>query len=648
MTTIDEIYGYAGKILRIDLTTGSHYIEPTIKYAGEWLGARGIGQKILFDELRSWMMPYDPANRLVIGAGPLVGTLVPAATRCSVASKSTFSFGVGTANIGGFFGPELKFAGYDNIVITGKAVKPVYLWIDDERVELKDARGIWGKTTWEAHDLIEQEVGDNDVQILCIGPAGENLVRGACIIGNRNRAAGKCGLGAVMGSKNLKAIAVRGTGAVKVAQPERFMEAVDKARSKIESSEMLKGLTKYGTQGIFPVKNRSCSIPYKNFRETHVPEEAARKLAPDVFDTGYKVRNIGYMGCPISCSNYYRIDEGPYAGTATEGFQLQTLNSMGGKLAIDYPPAIIKAFTVVNQLGIDVDSATTTIAWAFECFEKGILTEEDTDGMKLVWGDHAAVFELMRKQAYREGFGNLLAEGCKFAADIIGKGSDYYAITAKGQDLYEEGRSIIGWGLGAWVATRGGGHTTGGPSCEIFTSIDPQLEAIAKERFGVTTLDPMSYDQKENLVFYFERLQELTNSMGICMSASAWQDPEQISYAEIAELYSAATGWETSQHELIRIADRIFNLEKAFNVLHGNLGRKDDYPPERCLKEPVTGPLGGFRLSLEEYDKLIDRYYALHGWDTVTGLQTRETLEALDLADVADRLERANKLIVQP
>ncbi len=644
MTAPETVYGYTGKILRIDLTSGTHTIQRTMDYAHEWLGARGIGQKILFDELKPETMPYDPDNKLVIGAGPLVGTLVPSATRCSLASKNTFSMGVGTANVGGFFGPELKFAGYDNVVITGKAEHPVYLWINDDRVELKDARGIWGQTTWGTCDMIQQEMGDADVQILCIGPAGERMVRGACIIGNRNRAAGKCGLGAVMGSKNLKAIAIRGSGGVRVAQPRRFMAEVDRLRHKILQSPMLAGMRKHGTPGIFPVKNQSCSIPYKNFSGTHVPEEAASKMAPEIFHDKYWVRDLGYMGCPVSCSKYWRIDDGPYAGTATEGFELQTLNSMAGKLAVDYPAAVIKAFTLVNQLGIDVDSATTTIAWAIECFEKGILTEKDTDGLKLAWGDHQTIMELIRKQAYREGFGNLLAEGCAYAAEIVGKGSDYYAITNKKQDLYEEGRSQIGWGFGAYVATRGGAHTTGAPAIETLHVTDKPLEEWAKKFIGISNLDPLSYEDKHKLVFYYERLQELTNSLGICMFASAWQDPKQIALDEIAEFYSAATGWETGKDYLVRMADRIFNVEKAFNILHAGLGRKDDYPPERCLQEPVTGPLAGFKLSKEEYDKLLDSYYTLHGWDPTTGMPDRASLESLDLADVADRLESAGKL----
>jgi aldehyde:ferredoxin oxidoreductase len=353
---------------------------------------------------------------------------------------------------------------------------------------------------------------------------------------------------------------------------------------------------------------------------------------------------MGCMDCPVSCSKFYRVKEGPYAGLATEGFELETSNSLGGKLAIDYAPAIIKGYALLNQFGMDVDNATTTIAWAFECFERGILTLDDTDQLKLEWGDYETLFELIRKQAYREGFGNLLAEGCRYAADIIGKGSDYYAITNKGQDLYEEGRTLIGWGLGAFVATRGGGHTTGAPACETFASRNPEFAAQAKTVFGVTALDPMSYEEKHKLVFSTERLQELNNSLGICIFVTAWQDPALISIPEISELYSAATGWETRQDDLIRTADRIFNLEKAFNVLHGDLGRKDDNPPERCFREPSTGPLAGVTFSRDKYDRMLEQYYTLHGWDSRTGLQTRECLESLGLDHVATDLSRANKL----
>jgi aldehyde:ferredoxin oxidoreductase len=646
MTERKEIYAYAGKILRVDLSTRVIYVEPTVKYAREWLGGRGIGQAILYSELKPWVTPFEPANVIVVETGPFNGTLAPGATRHSIASKNVFSHGVGTANSGGHFSPELKFAGYDHIVLRGRASTPVYLWIDDGHVELRDARSIWGMTTWETDDLIKEEQDDDDIQIISIGPAGENMVKAACIIANRNRAAARCGLGAIMGSKNLKAIAVRGAGSVEVAHPDRFMEAVDDVREKIAKAPFSQRFLKYGTLTAFIGKNETGNMPYKNFQDGCMPQESMNQLDPDIFITKYKERDMGYMACPLYCSNYYRVNHGPYAGLATEGFETNTITNFGSKLAIDYAPAIIKGHALCNQLGLDEDNTTGALSWAFECYQRGILTQKDTDGLKLEWGDYGVVFELIRKIAYREGFGNILAEGCRHASEILGRDSGYYAIHMKGQDLYEEVRLPIGWGLGVCVATRGGAHTTGAPMAEMQLKARPDFVESAKRVFGVKTFDPKVYEDKPELVIYTERMQELMNSLGLCMFVSTWQDPTQMSFKEVAELYSAATGWETSEEELTKIADRILNLEKAFNVLHANLGRNDDYPPERCLKEPLkSGTYKGFALSKEKYDKMLDEYYRLRGWDENTGLQTIRCLEDLNLLDVADDLKRVNKLV---
>ena len=639
-----EVYAYTGKILRIDLSSGTILVEPTIEYANKWLGGRGINLWILYHELKPWVTPYEPANKIVFGTGPLTGTLAPGACRLSVASKNVYSHGVGTANIGGFFAPELKFAGYDHIVIQGKAKTPVYLWIDDDQVALRDARSLWGTTTWETDDLIKGELGDEDIQILSIGPAGENLVRAACIIANRNRAGARCGLGAIMGSKNLKAAAVRGTGSVKVAYPDRFMEVVSDAWQMIESSSMKAGMGAIGLHSFFtPLIGRA--TPYKNFQDLSIPDELAKKLAPEVYQAKYQRAQIGYLSCPLHCSNFYRVDEGPYAGLATEGFEMNTSVDFGCKLALDYAPAIIKAHALCNQLGLDVDNTSGPIAWAFECYQRGILTKEDTDGLELNWGDYEAVFELVRKIAYREGFGNILAEGSKHASEIVGRGSDYYAMHIKGQDLYEDLRAPIGWAFGTCVATRGGGHTTSAAAADLVAGMNPEADRASREFFRVRTLDPAAYEDKAKLVVYTERQQEIMNSLILCLYLGTWSSSENLSLDHLAELYSAATGWETTKEELVKIADRILNVEKAFNVLHANLGRADDYPPERSFREPIkSGPLAGFSLSREKFDQMLDEYYQLRGWDTKSGLQTRKCLEELDLADVADDLKQVGKL----
>jgi len=639
------MYGYAGKILRVDLSSGSISVEPTMKYAREWLGGGGIDQWILYNEMKPWITPYAPANRLTFGAGPLVGTMAPGASRISAGSKNALTLGVGSSNCDSHFGPELKFAGYDHLIFQGKARKPVYLWIDDERVEIRDATHLWGKTTWETVDEIRQELGDEEVHMLSIGPAGENIVRGACIIQNKARAFGRCGLGGVMGSKNLKAVAVRGSGAVEVADGPRFMRAVDELRQRILSAKRAAIARRVGTPGALPRKQEVCGIPYKNFQYLGLPDELYAKLDPEEVQNNYRVRNVSYMGCPLGCSRYFWVDHGPYAGLGCEGYQFEVVGSFGGKLAVADPAALMKINATCNQLGLDVDNPAGSIAWAMECYQRGILTKEDTDGLELEWGDVGVILELTRKIAYREGFGSILGEGCAHAAELLGRESDYFAMHMKGQDLYEVIRPTIGWGLGVCVSTRGGGHTTGSPSLEASLGFeDPELAQRVYD--GVSTAnDPTTYEGKAKLVGYMERLHRINNSLGICHFVTTWSSPKFLGFPELAELYSAATGWETTENDLRRAATRMLNVEKAFNLLHTNLGRKDDYPPRRDLEEPIpTGSMKGWKLERKDWDKLLDEYYEMNNWDKKTSFPTRKCLEELDLKQIADALEKVGKL----
>ncbi|KJS21692.1 MAG: hypothetical protein VR72_09375 [Clostridiaceae bacterium BRH_c20a] len=637
-------YGYSGKILRVDLTTGVFGIESTMKYAHKWLGQRGIGQSILYNELKPWVTPYEPANKVIIETGPLTGTLVPGASRFSISSKNAFNGGVGTSSCGGFFGPELKFAGYDFVIIEGRAQMPVYLWIYNNDIVIRDARHLWGKTTWEAQDSIKEELKDERVHVACIGPAGENLARGACVISG-NRAAGKCGMGGIFGSKNLKAIAVRGTGAVEVAHPERFMKAVNEAFKREESSESLKKLSEYGTISGTKTRNKYNSLPYKNFKETQIPNNVLEQLSPDIYKDNYSVRSLNCMACSVSCCKAYFIDHGPYAGLYNEGFHLNTLADYAGKCGVEYPPAIIKIQALCNQLGLDLDASAGAISWAMECYQRGILTQNDTDGLKLEWGNHELIVQLIWKIANRDGFGDILAEGCKKAAEIIGRASEEFAIHVKGQELYEEIRSPLGWGLGACVATRGGGHTTGAPAFELYAMENTKVAKAWKKFLGITEVDPISYKDKPEIVLYFEREQELINSLGICMTHGTWLDPTLLGIPELCELYSAATGIEVNEKEMIKIADRVLNIEKAFNILHSNFTRIDDFPPERFFKEEIkSGLYKGFLMSKEDWGNMLDRYYFLREWELQTGLPTRQCLEKLDLEDVANELEENGRI----
>jgi aldehyde:ferredoxin oxidoreductase len=381
-------FALAGKILRVDLTSARVWTEPTARYAEEWIGGRGINVWILHNEVKPWVTPFDPANRLIFGTGVLVGTLAPAATRLTIEAKSPMTGGLGSANACGFFSPELKFAGYDHIVFQGRARRPVYLWIDDDRVEIMDASHLWGKTTWEADDLIKEDIGDDKIQTACIGPAGENLVRAACIITNRARAAGRCGLGAVMGSKNLKAVAVRGSGAIEVSHPARFMSEVDKAWGKIRRCPASKGMIAHGTHGGSLETNNFSFLPVRNFQDDYWDSENLEILKTEVFEKEYEVGRVGYLACPLSCSHFYKITHGPYAGVSCEGFEANDAWNFAGKLGIDYPPALIKLHAICSEYGLDQDNASQAIAWAFECYQRGIITDKDTNGLHLEWGDH--------------------------------------------------------------------------------------------------------------------------------------------------------------------------------------------------------------------------------------------------------------------
>lgn len=639
------LYAYAGKILRVDLGSGSFFCEPTAKYARDWLGGSGIAQWILYNELKPWVTPYAPANRLIFSAGPLVGTLAPGASRMSADSKNAVTLGVGTSNADSFFGPELKYAGYDHIIIQGKARKPVYLWIDDDHVELRDASYLWGMTTWETLDAIRQELGDDEIHIVSIGPAGENLVRESCIMQDQGRAMGRCGLGGVMGSKNLKAVAVRGSGSVEVAKPQRFMEIVSRLLELFEGSKNSKRGGQYGGAISVVTKQYKDAINYKNFQELMLPDELYQGVNPEVFNKKYEVRRIGYPACPEPCGRYFRINRGQYAGLVSEGFQFEQLHDFCGKLAVWDPTFVVKLNAYCNQLGISVDVVAGAIAWAMECYQRGILKESDTDGLKLEWGDTGVILELTRKMTYREGFGAILAEGCAKAAEIVGRDSEYYAMHVKGQDLYEVIRSAIGWGLGSCVSTRGGCHTTGSPLLEGLPASAVDNEK-AYEVFGVTTFnDPLAFEGKVKLVEYFERFHRVCNSLGICHFCTTWKDVALPGFPEIAELYSAATGWETTEDDLRWVTTKILNVEKAFNLLHTNFGRKDDYPPPRCLAEPIpSGVFAGFHLTREKWDKLLDEYYEMEHWDKETSFPTRKCLEDLGLRQIADDLEKAGKI----
>ncbi len=639
------LHSYAGKILRVNLSNGRVSTEPTSKYAKEWIGGPGIAVKILYDELRPWVTPYDPENRLIFGVGPLIGTTAPGANKINVSTLGPMTGGWASSCSDSYLGGELKCAGYDSVVIEGKAHSPVYLWIHDGRVEFRDASPLWGKTTWETLDMIREELGDPALHVVSIGPAGENLVRGACVIQDKGRAHGRGGSGAVMGSKNLKAIVAKGTGGVRVAAPKRFMEAVTKCRGMFEGLRSTEAFHKYGTLGILRRKQEVSGMNYKNFQDCALPVEMEKAIDPKKMIEKYQVNKLSFPGCAFGgCARHLSVTEGPYAGLSTEANQFEVIPTLQGRLAIWEPTFMLKANALCNQLGVGVDEVGGPIGWAMECFQRGIIDERDTDGLKLNWGDAGIALLLIEKICHREGFGNLLAEGSARAADILGRNSGYYALHIKNVDLYEPCRGALAWCLGATTSTRGGGHTTGAPLCE---GADASLDVKkARQIYGIENPDkPLEYEGKHIMVAHGEVLQRVNNCLGVCHYNTSYWDPNLPDLPELAELYSAATGRETAVEDLIRLAMKQLNLEKALNLRFTNFARKDDMPTLRDLNEPVpSGGCAGWKMDEQKYGKLLDDYYDLHGWDRRTSFPKKGTLVDLGLAEVADDLEKIGKL----
>jgi len=625
-------HGYAGKILRVNLSTGKISTEPTMKYAKRFIGGEGINQWILFNDVFPGIWPLDPANEIIIGTGVLTGTAVPTAGRFYVASKNVLTGGVGSSCLGGHFGPELKFAGYDHIVIRGRSSKPCYIDVNDGDVKVRDAGHLWGKTTRETEDMIREEHGDRDIQLLTIGPAGENLVRGANIMGSGGHSASRCGLGAVMGSKNLKAVAVRGSGGISIAKSDEFMQLAEMLSKRIKTAPLFHKLRQGGTFSSLEAFNYLGNIVVRNFQDVTWDPEKVRKTE---IKKEYHVRDLACFACPVACKKYLRITDGLYRGVEGQSFDLGVASSLMTKLDIDCLPAVIKMAKMCNQLGLDADNTGGPIAWAMECYEKGILTERDTGGLKLKWGDYETVIQLIKMIAYREGFGDLLAEGSWRASQIVGKGSEKYAMHIKGQDLEESLIGKIGYALGVIVACTGGGHLRGAPVCEG-SAVSPE---VAERFYGVRTAgDRTAYEGKGKLVAWTEIFKAVVDIMGTCVFMSQRNMRQGINMEDYAKLYTAATGFDLTAEELRHIGERVLNLHKAFNVREG-FTRKHDYPPERFFKPASSGE----HLIRDKLEKSKDEYYASRGWDVETSLPTRQKLEELELPEVAEQLEQLGK-----
>jgi aldehyde:ferredoxin oxidoreductase len=604
---MDKYYGWAGSLLKIDLTQGKIQREPLPRdLVYNYLGQRGANGKLLYDAISPGIDAFHSSNPLIFGVGPLGGTLAPCSGRFTVTAKSPLTGIFGDANSGGHWGPELKQAGYDHIFIIGKSRRPVYIWIDDDKVELREASHIWGKTTWETEAIIQEELGSEKIRVLSIGPAGENLVRFAAIITNKARAAARTGMGAVMGSKNLKAIAVRGSCGISVAEPAAFVEAVAECEEAILQDPLYKYSSNIGTPLLTEMVQSLGALPTRNFRESSF--EKAANLNADSLYKKYVTARKGCFNCPVGCSRFYHVNRGPYAGTIGEGPEYETIAAFGTKCGNSNLASILRANTLSDQLGLDTISTGAVIGWAIECAEKNILRN-----LGVIWGDHEGIVSLIEKIAYRQGVGNLLAEGALRAAQTLGQEAVDLVIHSKGLEYpATDVRAVKGMALGFAVASRGGDHLRALPVYEV--APEPYRDAIRDELgIEVTPEYWRDYRTKPQFIIWHENWHAIVDSLGLCKLEGIAMKP--LRPAHFTKLLKTATGWNLSQDELEAIGARIVNIERLFNVREG-IRRVDDYPPKRILDEPiVSGPSVGEKLDREQFEKMLDEYYRLRGWD---------------------------------
>jgi len=629
----------AGKILRIDLSNKKIWTEETKSYAEKTLGGRGINSLIMINEIEPKVKWHDPENLLCFGVGSLVGTMTPGACRVDISTINVFSGGKGSANVGGFWGPELKYAGFDNLIIVGKSKKPVYLYINDDNIEIRDASSIWGKDIYETENIFRKEIGDDNIKIASIGPAGENRVRGSAIIIDTAKAAGGSGVGCVMGDKKLKAIVVRGHGKIAVAEPEKFMKAVAKCYQKCKE-EPNAGMMRKSALNLYSNpewEGWNTNIVIKNGQDGQwEKEKRIRLMNPTTGVPNMQKGARACYSCPIGCMPFMEINKGKYKGDKGEGFWINTIMGHACRFDISNPESVVESWLLTNRLGLDGDYVAAGLSWVFELYEKGIITKKDTDGLELDWGNSEALIKMIKKLAYREGIGDLLADGMVEAAKKIGRNSEYYLIQVKGQPSIEPFRVPKGWALAVSTSPVAGRHLRGA--------------TMGSNRYGPRPrpgdFNVTDYRNQANGVVWQGKTKELEDNLGICNYVGTWAGANFLTTTGLTELINTGMGLNLNEEELMEHFAAIGrNLEKAFNTLHTNMSREDDIPPKRFIKEQVkSGPYQGFKIDEDKYNHMLDEFYELWGWDKKTGMQTRAGLEKLGLKGIAEKLAKQDKL----
>ena len=622
-----KMYGYNGRILRVNLTDDKSSVEILSENdARKFLGGRGFAINLLYAELKRGIDPLGPDNKLVFAVGPINAVGIPGDTRFVVAGKSPLTGIWGEANCSGWFADGLKKSGYDALIIEGKANTPVYLWIMDDIVTIRDAKHLWGKWSVETESLIKEEVGVKDAAVIAEGPAAENLVKYAAVTHTGHRAAGRTGLGAVMGSKKLKAIAAKGSKEIIVANPEKVKALSRKIVAESFVNDTTKLLREYGQAGFIPDLQNDGLLPTRNFRGGVF--DGADKISGQTMSATILVENEACPRCPVACKRVVEVKDGPFAPVVPEygGPEYESIAALGSLLGVDRLDAISRMNMLCNAYSLDTISTGVCIAFAMECYENGILTKEDTDGLELIFGNTKAAVTMVEKIAFRDGFGNVLADGVRKAAQIIGKGSEKFAMEVKGLEIpMHEARGKKGLGLIYAVSNRGG--------CHVQSMHDPDLESpnMAPE-IGITK-GLSRLDTSREKVIMMKKTQDymcMLNALVMC-NCIYWFGGVHYRPIDLVEIVKAVTGWEYTVEEFMTTGDRINTFCRAFNVREG-ITRKDDYLPPKFMKPLEGGPTEGQVITKKEYENMLNMYYEICGWDVESGIPTKKKLQELDLS----------------
>lgn len=620
--------GYAGKILNIDLSKGRIDIEElSDKLCRDFIGGYGIGARILFSRQKPRVDPLGPENILGFVTGPLTGTY-PFGSRFTVVAKSPLTHTWGDANSGGDFGPKLRFAGYDAVFLSGISEKPVYLFIDDGRVELKEAAHLWGKDTYETQDLIKAEFG-KDASVACIGQSGEKLSLISCIINDKGRAAARSGLGAVMGAKRLKAVVVRGNREIPVVDRQGVEQKRNQILTDMRDDPVVERFRKFGTSANMAANARIGDAPVKNWGGVALldyPDAVAMAATFDPEKTAkYVAKRYACWHCPVGCGALLKSGDGEYQyEVGTHRPEYETMAAFGSNCLNSNIEAIITANDICSRYGLDTISTGATIAFAIECYENGLITKEDTDGIELHWGNHKAIVAMTQKVAERRGFGDILADGTKAAAEKIGGNAQDYAMHIQGQELgMHDPRLRPGWITAYKMDATPGRHSQGGAQL---------LEGRGGSKgINVKPIQPYIYTGKGDAQRKMSAYIHVLNASGLCMFT--WIS---LGAPAIVRCLQPVTGWDLTINDLMKIGDRIATIRHAFNIREG-FNSVEFNVPGRIIGQPPLkgGPTQGVTIDI---DTQVREYLDEMGWDIATGQPNKRALEELDLGDVAETL----------